>query len=288
MAKAVFTAQPGTHYDDLPEVRYHFPNAGYLPIARAAVGDQIVYYEPGRTPHDGPRTGRKAYFAVATVDRVEPDPADATHSYAWMRDYIAFDEPVPFRGSDDIYVERGLTAEEGRRLAVTMQGRSVRTIDERDFMAIVGMGFRESITDPQERARVPYERALRDRAFTRNLREAYGRTCALTGLRIENGGGWTEAQAAHIRSVKDQGPDSVRNGLLLSSTIHALFDRGFLALKPHGETYKVLVASAGIPDPLRLLLPKDGVLPIDRLPREKRDRPHPTFVDWHFQKTFKK
>lgn len=288
MAKAVFTAQPGTHYDDLPEVRYHFPNAVYLPIARAAVGDQIVYYEPGRTPQDGPRTGRKAYFAVATVDRIEPDPPDATHSYAWMRDYIAFDQPVPFSGSDGIYVERGLTVEGGRRLAVTMQGRSVRTLNERDFLAIVDMGFQVSIPDPEERPRVPYDRALRDRAFTRNLREAYDRTCALTGLRIENGGGWTEAQAAHIRPVKDRGPDSVRNGLLLSGTMHALFDRGFLALAPHEDTYRVLVASAGIPAPLRLLLPADGVIPPERLPREMRDRPHPAFVDWHFETTFKK
>nr|MBK7067930.1 HNH endonuclease [Deltaproteobacteria bacterium] len=244
MAKAVFTAQPGTRYDDLPEVRYHFPNAAYLSIVRAALGDQIIYYEPERTPGNGPRTGRKAYFAVATVDRIEQDPANAAQSYAWVRDFIAFDEPVPFRDTDGVYIERGLTADEGRRLAVAMHGRSVRAIDERDFMAIVDMGFRASSADPHERSRVPYERALRDRAFTRNLREAYGRTCALTGLRIENGGGWTEAQAAHIRSVADQGPDSVRNGLLLSSTIHALFDRGFLALQPYEETYKVLVASA--------------------------------------------
>jgi putative restriction endonuclease len=42
----------------------------------------------------------------------------------------------------------------------------------------------------------------------------------MTGLRIFNGSGRAEVQAAHIRPVADNGPDSVRNGLALSSTIH--------------------------------------------------------------------
>jgi site-specific DNA-cytosine methylase len=47
MANAIFTTQAIPTYDDLPEIRYHFP-ATYLRIAEQAVGDWIVYYEPRR------------------------------------------------------------------------------------------------------------------------------------------------------------------------------------------------------------------------------------------------
>ena len=51
MSKAVLTTKVNPTYDDLPEVRYHFSRT-YLGVARAAVGDWIVYYEPRRTSGD--------------------------------------------------------------------------------------------------------------------------------------------------------------------------------------------------------------------------------------------
>ncbi len=50
------------------------------------------------------------------------------------------------------------------------------------------------------------------------IKRAYDNTCAISGLRIINGGGRAEAQAAHIRPVHANGPDSLRNGVALSST----------------------------------------------------------------------
>src|SRR3546814_1477495 len=55
-------------------------------------------------------------------------------------------------------------------------------------------------------------RPFRDAAFARAVKSAYADTCAITGLKIINGGGRSEVQAAHIRPVVSQGPDSVRNG----------------------------------------------------------------------------
>ena len=61
----------------------------------------------------------------------------------------------------------------------------------------------------------------------------------MTGLRIINGGGRSEVQAAHIRPVASSGPDSVRNGLALSGTAHWMFDRGLLSI---GDDYSILIA----------------------------------------------
>src|ERR1700756_881960 len=103
MAKAVLTTKVNPTYDDLPEVRYHFPRS-YLNQVRGAVGDQIVYYEPRRSTGDlSSRGGRKAYFATASVIDVRPDPQKADHFYAHVRDYLEFDRPVPFREGDHYF-----------------------------------------------------------------------------------------------------------------------------------------------------------------------------------------
>ena len=60
MTKAVFTTKISPTYDDLPEVRYHFPRT-YLRTVEEAVGDWIVYYEPRRSNGDpSSRDGRSS------------------------------------------------------------------------------------------------------------------------------------------------------------------------------------------------------------------------------------
>lgn len=73
-------------------------------------------------------------------------------------------------------------------------------------------------------------RPFRDRVFATGIKRAYDNTCAISGLRIINGGGRAEAQAAHIRPVHANGPDSLRNGVALSSTFHWMFDRGLISI----------------------------------------------------------
>ena len=80
--KAVFTHKPASIYDDKPEEHYQFPET-YLRPAEGAVGDFILYYEPGRVGvHDRGRSGRRAYVAVAKVTGVRPDPARRNFFYA--------------------------------------------------------------------------------------------------------------------------------------------------------------------------------------------------------------
>src|SRR6202051_1151934 len=96
MTQAVFTPKVAPGYNDLPEVRYHFPRA-YLNQARQAVGDHIVYYEPRRSSVElSSFGGRQSYFGVARVTAVVGDVALADHYYALVDNYLDLDPPVPF------------------------------------------------------------------------------------------------------------------------------------------------------------------------------------------------
>ena len=130
MTKTVFTHKPASIYDDLPEERYHFPST-YLRQVEAAVGDFIVYYEPGRTGLDERhRVGRRAYVATARVTEVRPDPSKPEHFYAVIdpSTYVGFDRPVPFRDGAHYY-EQQLRRDDGATSKGAF-GRAVRPLSE--------------------------------------------------------------------------------------------------------------------------------------------------------------
>ena len=119
-------------------------------------------------------------------------------------------------------------------------------------------------------------RPLRDAAFRTSVVEAYRQTCAVTGLRIVNGGGRAEVQAAHIWPVAEGGPDIVQNGIALSATCHWLFDRHLISLR---DDYGLLVSHNRVPSDLRNLFEKQ----IDKihLPPDERLWPRLDFISRH-------
>lgn len=294
--KGVFEISSTSRYDDLITERYHFPST-YLRIAEGFVGDWIVYRETGS------QGGRKAYFAVARVERIDPDPIDRSLYYARMTDFLELYSSVSYRDTQGRFAERFLRdlpsiSEAGRAL----RGRSVRQIDEADFAAIVDAGLSKTL-DPVNAARFELEprfldpattaliqqpvterrveqmlvnRKIRDAAFRGLVLDAYDNTCAVTGLRIVNGGGKAEAQAAHIWSVADGGPDEVQNGIALSATAHWLFDRHLISLD---DQFGLIVSHNKVPAELRQLFPSSGKS--IRLPRDFRHHPRPEFVARH-------
>jgi putative restriction endonuclease len=308
MVKAVFTHKPGSLYDDLPEERYHFP-AAYRRQVEAAVGDFVVYYEPGRTgTGDRGRTGRRAYVATARVTDVRPDPARPDHFYALIdpTTYLDFDRAVPFHEGER-YHERQLRRDDGATSKGAF-GRAVRPLSEAEYETIVRAGFAHELDQPPaatlgaqapaipawmlDEPPAPFERPiverllsrpLRDAAFARAVQAAYDGTCAMTGLKLVNGGGRTEAQAAHIRPVHAQGPDSIRNGVALSGTVHWLFDRGLISISPPPD-YAILFGKSGLPENARRLFHPHGRLAV---PRDERLWPAPAYLDWHRERVFK-
>lgn len=69
----------------------------------------------------------------------------------------------------------------------------------------------------EERLRVTHlsSRIVRDRLFRRLILQAYDKRCAITGLKLINGGGRAEVAAAHIRPVEANGLDILSNGIAL-------------------------------------------------------------------------
>jgi putative restriction endonuclease len=297
VSKAVFTTKIEPTYDDLPEFRYHFPRT-YLRQVESTMGDWIVYYEPRRTSGDpSSRGGRQAYFAAARVVSVQPDPTIADHFYVFVSDFLEFDRAVPFKEGDHYY-EAGLRRADG----VTSRGafgRAVRPITDAEFDVLLKVGFgtllapapvagpdfpgfaEEPATFDRPLVERVSSRPFRDAAFSGAVKSAYENTCAFTGLKILNGGGRSEVQAAHIRPVAASGPDSVRNGLALSSTVHWMFDRGLLSLD---DDYRILMAKDRVPRPVHRLVNPDGRL---KLPAKPEFRPHPQFLRFHRETVFK-
>lgn len=310
MAKAVLTTKIDPTYDDLPEQRYHFPRT-YMRQVEAAVGDWIVYYEPRRPSGDLMTSGGKqAYFATARITSIIPDPSKSDHFYALIDDFLPFDNAVPFKEGEHYY-ESGLQKEDGSTNKGAF-GRAVRNMPDSEYDLILTAGFAHVLgvkdrsrpaPDPVEVAGVgfednpqtPYEadtmdrrivsqivqRPFRDRAFASAIKTAYHDTCAVTGIKLINGGGRSEVQAAHIRPVADGGPDSVRNGLALSGTVHWMFDRGLISVD---DDYSLLIAESSVPDTVsRLINPERRLL----VPSRADDRPHSQFLDYHRREVFK-
>lgn len=296
--KAIFDTRPGTDYDDDISRRYHFPDR-YLAQAKSAVGDWIAYREPRRAG------GRSGYVAVARLAAVSRDPRLPQHSYAHLEDYLPFDAVVPLRRPEGGHYEMALDAVRSPSLiGSSLQGRSIRTISDQEFGAIARAGLRETLSpqeavrlglgadmaDPEtaELLRLPKEkqerrivsmlvnRRIRDAAFRRAVCDAYDNTCAVTGLRIVNGGGRSETQAAHIWPVAAGGLDVVQNGIALSSTIHWLFDRHLISLTPE---LGLLISHNKVPAELRSLFPRQEER--IRLPSDRRLWPHPDYVRRH-------
>ena len=298
MGYGVFIHRSDSIYDDSPAERYQFPSQ-YLGRVQQCVGDWIVYYEPRKI------RDTRGYFAVARVQRVIPDPSTPGMYLALIEpgSYLDFARPVSFQNNDGI-VERGLLNGEGR-----ISGRAqsaVRPLSSVDFDRILMLGLDDNepllprvddspvpgsfaedqvpFVAEQDRNRVNFlaSRLVRDRVFRRIVLRAYDSRCAVTGLKLINGGGRAEVAAAHIRPVEANGPDIVSNGLALSGTAHWMFDRGLISLS---DDLEILISrQANDVDGIRSIINKNGrALPPSRI----SERPHPHFLNWHRENCFK-
>lgn len=299
MTKAVFTTKVTPSYKDLPEDRYHFPRT-YLNYVQQTVGDYIVYYEPRRSSAElSSRGGRQSYFGAARVISVIEDTDLPNHYFAIIdrTTYLDFDTPVPFQEGGQYY-ESALEKDDGTTNKGAF-GRAVRLIPDAEFDRILKSGFApvliealstEAVLPGFSEPPLVFERPMvemlvsrqfREKSFMHNVRSAYSNRCAMTGLRLINGGGRPEVQAAHIQPVASKGPDSVRNGLALSGTVHWMFDRGLISI---GDDYKILVATNHVPEDAARLLNQNGSI---NLPKDETVYPNAHYLKFHRDKVFK-
>jgi putative restriction endonuclease len=298
MGHCVFMLRPDSIYDDSPAEQYQFPKQ-YFDRAKGSAGDWIVYLEPAKL------RDTRGYFAIARVRGIVADPKAPDMFLALIEpgSYLDFAVPVPFSDRDGP-VERGLLNDRGR-----LSGRAqaaVRPISPSDFLRIVETGLNQNeavlpridagelapyfaddqtpyaIETERQRLQQLTSRVVRDRVFRRIVLRAYDERCAIAGLKIINGGGRAEVDAAHIRPVHQNGPDILHNGIALSGTAHWMFDRGLISLS---DDLDILV-SRQINDigSVHAFINKSGrATP----PLRPADRPHPHFLRWHRENCFK-
>lgn len=132
------------------------------------------------------------------------------------------------------------------------------------------------LSDPGETSRIGRRR--RDPNFRIKVLDAYEHRCAMTGFRAALDGSYFGVEAAHVRAHCWEGPDDVANGLVLTPTLHRLFDFGAWALT---DERRVLVSAkfTGTDEATALLRNLHGSEL--RAPLTGYEPVRPDFIRWH-------
>jgi putative restriction endonuclease len=116
-------------------------------------------------------------------------------------------------------------------------------------------------------------------AFRLMVMDAYARRCAITGERT-----LPVLEAAHIKPFAQDAKHEVRNGILMRSDIHRLYDRGLVTVD---SDLRFRVSSAIERDYSngKIYYALDGK-PI-AVPADNENRPDPTALAWHERNVFR-
>lgn len=298
MAKTVLVQRSSSIYNDEAGTHYHFPKR-YLRRVQEASGDWVVFFSPVKD-NGISKESRGCYFATARLGEILKDLKNEDLYYAKIdpQTYASFSNPVN-RKQNGSFIEKALAGKNGRpNTGVALQ--AVRNISEEEFQQIISLAWLEKneqlpretwVTDtlsvreeqtpfafnaPRETTSSLVNRKIRDKRFRQTILNAYEKKCAITGWTFINGGGRAEVEAAHIKPVQNNGPDSIQNGLALSGTIHWMFDRGLIGVSDNDE----ILISRKVNDRIsveRLLNPTKKLIK----PKRQEHHPHPAFLKWH-------
>jgi putative restriction endonuclease len=117
-------------------------------------------------------------------------------------------------------------------------------------------------------------------AFKVSVTDAYARSCAISEEHT-----LPALEAAHIKPYGLHGPHQVKNGLLLRSDIHRLFDKGYITVTPDLS----VEVSRRLREEFengRYYYPFDGSK-LHHLPRNPTDYPSREYLIWHNENVFK-
>jgi putative restriction endonuclease len=117
-------------------------------------------------------------------------------------------------------------------------------------------------------------------SFRIMVTDAYGRRCAVSGERT-----LPVLEAAHIKPYSGEGTHDIRNGLLLRSDLHTLYDRGYLTVTPD---YRLEV-SRRIKEEFqngREYYALEGKQ--ITVPKLEAERPRTDLLEWHATEVFRR
>jgi putative restriction endonuclease len=248
MRFVVLTSKPDSRYADTP-ISYEYPARYRRYFEPLSAGEPMIaiIYEPRAQGR-----GRMAYVGWAALhDAPQPSPRVTDGGQPlWEVRYVdrvqEFPQPVP-RDPLGVPIERWIRDTEPANRSIVTSGASVRWLPDDEAQRILELGHAGSLglstysdlkaevdTAIAERSRRVVEAIARDARFRRDVMAAYDYRCAVTGLTVGSlpaGRATRLLDAAHIRPVGDRGPDTVRNGLSLTPTVHRLFDEGLVSVR---------------------------------------------------------
>jgi putative restriction endonuclease len=143
--------------------------------------------------------------------------------------------------------------------------------------------YEPDLRTEEEKARYGKETLIKPRlgqgSFKIVVTDAYRRSCAITQERV-----LPVLEAAHIKPYADNGPHDVRNGVLLRSDMHKLFDRGYFTITPnlHIEVSRRIKEEFDNGEYYFTFHGQD-INP----PKMPIDQPSGEFLTWHNEKIFK-
>ena len=115
--------------------------------------------------------------------------------------------------------------------------------------------------------------------FRSLVTDLYGRSCAISQERA-----LPALEAAHIRPFSDERGHSIRNGILLRSDVHRLFDAGYLTITPELRVEASSRMREDFNDGEFYLRLHGGLV---RVPEEEELRPDPRNLQWHNENRFR-
>lgn len=177
--------------------------------------------------------------------------------------------PVPSDWSKNIVSGKGYQLDSPSGAALWTEVRARLSSDPKSQ-------FSSEVAEPQDRygSPVTVRPRLGQGAFRVEVTDAYSRRCAITGEKT-----LPALEAGHIRPYAKNGPHEIRNGLLLRSDLHNLFDLGYLTVT---LDYRVEV-SRRIREEFengRHYYALHGQ-PLAVLPKYENSRPASEFLEWH-------
>lgn len=176
--------------------------------------------------------------------------------------------PVPNDWKKNIVTGKGYTLDTPVGMALWTELRA--RLDTTTVPEVAAVGEEQA----RYGAPVSIKPRLGQGAFRAEVTDAYSRRCAITGEKT-----LPALEAGHIRPYAKNGPHEIRNGILLRSDLHNLFDLGYLTVT---LDYKVEV-SRQIREEFengRHYYALHGQS-LAVIPQREEARPAPEFLEWH-------